>query len=904
MQHHCKVLLLSLVLLPVAISEPLSWKYPPLLTQINATQAERENADALFQEGLQQYNTSQFQAAMESWQAVLEIYQRINDHSSAGDTINAIGILWRIAGQSQRAIEYHRQALIIARTTENRAGEGRALSNLGLAYASIGKTQQAIEYYNQDLEIALSISDRGGEGRALGNLANAYVNLGQYQEAISLYEQRLEIAHSSEDRTGEGRTLGNLGSTYTILGQYQRAINLYEQQLLITREVGDRSGEGAALGNLGIAYRNLGQYQRAIDLFGQQLMIAQEIGERAIESAALGSLGSVYINLGEYQRAIDLFEQQLKLSQEIRDPVGESRALGNLGVTYVSLGQYSKAIEFYEKDLIIAREIGDLAGEGVTLNNLGFLYETYQRPSLSIILYKQSVNTRKQVSQVIRDPRLRQSYAERIFTGTYHRLADLLLTQGRTTESFHLIELLKVQELSEYTNQDQGLSKLPDLALLPEEAQVWDAYNQLLTAKQTNSEEEAAQQSYQAAVSALEQSIPDPNSPEIAQATDFFIDKVQAIVAAQPGTVVIYPLVLNDKLWLLWTNKAGFGSHQVSDVGQSALSQTVTAFRQAVENRNSGLDTLQADARQLYNWLIAPVEAALGDDLRHLVLALDGTARYLPIAALHDGEQYLVEKYSIATILAASLTSTESRFPLGPETVDMLAAGVSRGFESFHALPYVPIELNSIVRDPTLGGDDTGVYPGRQLLDDTFTLENLQANLAGKTLLHIATHGEFIPGNRYASYLLLGNGERLLIPEIANLGSALSNVHLVVLSACQTGLGGADEEGLEIAGLGYYFFQNQVDAVMASLWNVSDSSTSHLMRWFYQILAEGTATQPITKAEALRQAQLAMLRSNQPGADNDDRFIYVPRDGDASPPTVGVAHPYYWAPFILIGNSL
>jgi CHAT domain-containing protein len=150
----------------------------------------------------------------------------------------------------------------------------------------------------------------------------------------------------------------------------------------------------------------------------------------------------------------------------------------------------------------------------------------------------------------------------------------------------------------------------------------------------------------------------------------------------------------------------------------------------------------------------------------------------------------------------------------------------------------------------------------------------------------------------------MGDGQRLPIPEIETLNTYMEDVHLVVLSACQTALGGPDEEGLEIAGLGYYFLKSRAAVVMASLWNVSDSSTSQLMQQFYTALARGTATHPVTTAEALRQAQLDMLHSHHPGAIGDDRFTYVPQDGDASLPTVGVAHPYYWAPFILIGNSL
>ncbi|MEO0373369.1 MAG: CHAT domain-containing protein, partial [Cyanobacteria bacterium P01_A01_bin.17] len=480
--------------------------------------------------------------------------------------------------------------------------------------------------------------------------------------------------------------------------------------------------------------------------------------------------------------------------------------------------------------------------------------------------------------------------------------------------------LLKAQELSEYTNDEQTLAQLSDVVLLPEEEQVLEAYstrsqaNQNIQACQAvdcdelanvTSERDEQAIEYQLAVEVLENTNLGQNSGIPGRDTNFS-DKVQAIIATQPGTVVIYPLVLEDKLWLLWATENGFDTQQIEDFSREGLTQTVTNFRSSVENRYSSIEALQADAEQLYNWLIEPVEKSLGEEeaLHHLVLSLDFSTRYLPIGALHDGEKYLIEKYDITTILSASLTNIQERSPVGTENVSLLAIGTSQGFENFKALPFVPIELDSIVKEQNNAADTVGVYPGQQLLDQSFTLESLQNSLLDKQFLHIATHGEFVSGSRYESYLLMGDGEKLLIPEISQLGSALKGIHLAVLSACQTGLGGADEEGLEVAGLGYYFFQNEVDAVTASLWNVSDSSTSQLMQRFYQNLSVGTVAEPVTKAEALQQAQLAMLRSNDLETDDNERFVLSPQNGDEVRPEIGLAHPYYWAPFILIGNGL
>jgi len=171
--------------------------------------------------------------------------------------------------------------------------------------------------------------------------------------------------------------------------------------------------------------------------------------------------------------------------------------------------------------------------------------------------------------------------------------------------------------------------------------------------------------------------------------------------------------------------------------------------------------------------------------------------------------------------------------------------------------------------------------------------------------LHIATHGKFVPVNPDNSYLLLGDGTQLAIPKIRTLQN-LRNIDLVVLSACETALGGADRDGVEIAGISSYFLRKgAAKAVMASLWLVNDASTSLSMQQFYKNLATGTTT----KAEALQQVQLRFLRGeitpkDAPKRSREADIKVTTTPGTRVPRPANFSHPYYWAPFILIGNSL
>jgi CHAT domain-containing protein len=358
----------------------------------------------------------------------------------------------------------------------------------------------------------------------------------------------------------------------------------------------------------------------------------------------------------------------------------------------------------------------------------------------------------------------------------------------------------------------------------------------------------------------------------------------------------------------LWAAKGGITqSIEVPQVGLKQLSEKVVKFRQLLQNPNSDIAELKATGKQLYNWLLPQsLQKELKDNnIQNLVFSLDRVTRYIPMSAVFDGEKYLTENYNISTIISANLTQMGERLPPGTQNTSVLAAGLSEAKKGFNSLPNVPAELNAIIRQsPT---DTQGIYPGLELLNQSFNRKALRDNLADHLILHIATHGKFVPNNAYASYLLLGDGEELPIPEIQNMRD-LNKIHLVVLSACETALGETGQDGTEITGLSYYFLEKGAKAVMASLWQVNDESTRLLMEQFYSNLAKSTAQSPITKTQALRQAQLSLIRSDRINTPNTDArsLVVEPRPGGqtSTSTALGFSHPYYWAPFILIGNGL
>ena len=212
------------------------------------------------------------------------------------------------------------------------------------------------------------------------------------------------------------------------------------------------------------------------------------------------------------------------------------------------------------------------------------------------------------------------------------------------------------------------------------------------------------------------------------------------------------------------------------------------------------------------------------------------------------------------------------------------------------------IELDNIIKKVNASPDSRGIFSGLALINQDFSESALEQKLFTQkpNILHIATHGEFVANSPAASYLVLGDGTPYEISKIQFLED-LDNIHLVVLSACETALGGSDRNGLEVAGIASYFLTSNAKAksVLASLWKVNDPATSLLMTKFYSSLN----TDRLTKSQSLRKVQRALIDSKLTLKDAVDRAgvrLYEPNKKRPQ----NLSHPYYWAPFILIGNSL
>ncbi|NES24045.1 MAG: CHAT domain-containing protein, partial [Symploca sp. SIO3E6] len=370
------------------------------------------------------------------------------------------------------------------------------------------------------------------------------------------------------------------------------------------------------------------------------------------------------------------------------------------------------------------------------------------------------------------------------------------------------------------------------------------------------------------------------------------IRQILTTVKEQTSTnpVIVYALTHPEQLELVMVLPEGPPLRKIiPEANATARQQTLEEFREAVTDL-ARPRRYRKPAQKLYQWLVEPLESqleALGIDT--LIYSMDVGLRLVPMAALHDGEQFLVEKYSLGTIPSVSLTNSSYTTLKNSQVLGM---GASK-FQSLRPLPAVPVELEVITQQ---------LWSGKPFLNEDFTLNNLKTHSRRQPfeIIHLATHADFQSGDTSNSYIQLWDTQ-LRFDQIRQMGwYNPPQVELLVLSACNTAVGDVEVE-LGFAGLAV---QAGVKSALASLWLVNDEGTLALMSGFYEQLRKPEVT---IKAEALRQAQIAMLQG-QIRLENGklqglEQLGEIPLPPDmAARGNQKLSHPYYWAAFTMIGS--
>jgi CHAT domain-containing protein len=889
----------------------------------------------------------QKQKALGYLEQALPLQRAVGDRTGEAETLDDLGEVYDDLDEKQKALGYYEQALALQQAVGDRKGEATTLYGIGDVYDDLDDKRKALEYFERALPIQREVGDRKGEAETLDGFGVVYDERGEEQKALGYYEQALPIRQAVGDRAGEAVTLSHIGDLYANLGDEQKALRYYEQALPIHRAVGDRFDEAVTLRSIGRVYAAPGDKQdkqKALGYYEQALSTQQAVGDRSGEAETLDSIGQAYDKLGDRQKALDCLGQALAIDRELVDRWREAVTLGHIGKVYSNLGERQQALEHYEQALPLHQAVGDRSGEAKTNENLMREWNALSKPRLAIFYGKQAVNLYQQLRANIRGlPRELQHGYLKTVGGAYRSLADILIAQGRLSEAQEVLGLLKQEEYLEFVRRDPSEAPSRDSRSnsAPIEAEWHRRYAAIadqvvelgrrrgeLERKSVRTAEEDAElarldadlevagKAYQGFLAELAKEL-GTNDSRVYQVKEAqgLMEVVRELGA---GTVVLYTLVGEKSLRIILitpeVEKAG-----EYPIAKAELTRKVRAFHEALRHPRQDPRPL---AQELYRIVVGPIAKDLEQaGAQTLMWSLDGVLRYLPIAALHDGKTYLLERYRSVVFTPASNAHLKDQPTARWRGVGL---GVSRAIGVFRALPGVPFELRGIFRDER---SSAGVIPGTVLLDEAFTIEAMKTAIRqGVSLVHVASHFHFVPGNETESFLLLGDRDKtknhLTLGQVRASANLFGGVELLTLSACETAVGGeadgaevegfaVEADGAEVEGFAVLAQRQGAKSVLATLWPVDDESTSLLMREFYKLREAPPGT---AKAEALRQAQLALLhgRIRLTSDEAAERGLDLPNARSAKPgsrlprftrdPEAPYAHPYFWAPFILIGN--
>ena len=767
-------------------------------------------------------------------------------------------------GQRQQAIETWQQILAIARQLKDRGLEGLALHDIGVNYDSIGQPQEALKYYNQALPITREAGDRADFATTLANIGSAYDSIGQPQEALKYFNQALPIMREVGPRAGVATTLNNIGKVYGSISQLQEALKYFNQALPIWREVGDRAGVATTLTNIGFVYHSTSQPEEALKYFNQALPIWREVGDRAGVAATLTAIGAVYNRISQPQEALKYLNQALPIRREVGDRAGVAVTLNAIGVVYHSISQPQEALKYYNQALPIWREVGDRAGLAAILNNMGAAYRDTKQPTQAIENWQQSVQiTLEMRSGLQRENRQKFLQGER---GSAVSLVDFLIDQNQADRAFQWLNIATTADLADYTRLIDAKVANPQAQKALEE---WKQKNQQLQFLRGQlsgkfSENLSRQmRELEAEVNRQAEQIRSqfPEVAELFETTAKDIAQLKASIA--PGTVVIQPVLLTtiknlpNTIALFVLTKDSLSVKKIP-INPEEFDKLLTQYREQLQN--TGDPNVTVTGSKLYDILIRPVEDQIkAFSPKQLSIIATGKLRYIPFETLYDEQtdEFLIQKYPVNYLTRISTRSIPDSTLQG----GILALGnpVPRPPQN---LPATEAEVRNIAQ----------LLPGSSAyIGNTATLDQFKTQAPRFPFLHLATHGCFQPEgcqklDMKANTLLFADTQ-FNIADAALLG--LQNTRLLTLSACQTALQ-ANSNGEEISGIAYIFERAGAQAVMASLWSVDDAATKELMVEFYQNINKG-----MSKGEALRQAKLSQI----------------------------ARHPFYWSPFILIGDA-
>jgi CHAT domain-containing protein len=841
------------------IAPPIPAKVPDVVPVVQ----NQSNPSQWLQQGKTLYEEGKFAEAASIWQQASKAYQAQGDNVNQILALNYLCLAYQQLGQWNEAESAIASSLTLLQDPSNPIPSAQRLPLLaqaqnarGQLHLARGQVQDALNTWKLATATYTQIDDKAGITGSLINQAQALQSLGLYRQANNTLTEVEKALQNQPDTVIKVTGLRSLGNALRVVGNLDKSRQVLQQSLTLAQQLNSSSDISAVLLSLGNTDRARTNTQAALEFY---------------QKAALASTSSItrtQAQLNQLSLLLDtkqVSDAQLLASQILPQianlPLSRAAVYAqiNLAQSLSRLKQLSpentpswtEIGQILAKAIQQAKSLNDVRVQAYALGQLGGLYEQTKAWSDAKKLTEQALA----IAQI--------SNASDITYRWQWQLGRLLKETGNIpgaiaayTEAVNTLQSLRSDLVS--VNPDVQFSFREGVEPIYREL-----VDLLLLFEGTS---EVNQQNLIQARAVIE-------SLQLAELDNFFktaclagkaVQIDQVIDRDDPTAAVIYPIILPDRLEVILKLPKRPLLHYKTKVNQREVEKTLDELRREIVAPISKRKA-QSLSKKVYEWLIRPAEDTLAQSqLKTLVFVLDGSLRNIPMAALYDGQQYLVQKYAVALTPGLQLLAPKS---LERTQLKALTGGLTEARQGFSALENVGRELEQIRSE----------VPSTVLLNQEFTNATVQKEIRSVPfpVIHLATHGQF-SSNKEETFILTWD-DRL---NIDDLGSLLRDrdqrqtnaIELLVLSACQTAKGDK-RAALGLAGVA---IRAGARSTIASLWSIDDESSSVLMSQFYRELARTT----VSKAEALRQSQLSLLQNPQ------------------------YEHPRHWAAFVLVGNWL
>ncbi|MGB5633894.1 MAG: CHAT domain-containing protein [Waterburya sp.] len=887
------LLFLGLSSLSVAITIPAIAQTP---STINQRLEQSKNLD-LIDLGQAAYDAGRYTEAVKVWQQAEHMYHLQSDRFNRASSLNYLALAHQELGQWQLATKEIAKSLELLQQTklqdQNLALLGQALNTQGSLQLATGKPEAALETWQQAASKYQAAQDELGVIGSKINQSQALQTLGLHRRAQKLLEEVRQQLNQQSDPVIKAKVLQSLGTTLQTIGNLSQSQEVLQESLAIAKKFNLLEETSNTLLSLGNTARLLENNQAAIEFYQQAsssivrpltkleakinllgMLIATEEWQSTEAllpqiQANLQQLGTSTLVLAKDDReiaqqgntgqikpaplrrtvspAIDLYPIANLASSRplVYAQVNLAKNLINLQAKNSFSPNLTNPIpDLLQQTLLQTKELEDKRAESYVLGTLGHYYEQQQQWQTGQQFTEQALN-------------LAQTLNATDMTYQWQwQLGRLLQAQGDNQSA-----------IAPYTEAVNNLQSLrSSLVAISTDAQfsfrksVEPVYRELVGLLLDDPNQEQLQQ----ARNVIE-------SLQLAELENFFQEacldaEPKQIDQVDPKAAVIYPIILRDHIAVILSLPDKSLKHYTTYLPQAEIDNTIDNLHQSFYPFFSNQQRMEL-SQKVYDWLIKPAEADLvKNGVETLAFVLDGNLRNIPMSALYDGNQYAIEKYNIALTPGLQLLASPG---LKTRRLQAIVAGVSESNQGFAALPGVKEEITQI----------SSQVSSQTLLNDSFTDANLQNQLqqTDAPIVHLATHGQF-SSTPEDTFIVTWN-DRIQVNELETLLRSrdinrVNPIELMVLSACETATGD-DRAALGMAGMAV---RSGARSTLATLWSVKDESTAELIDKFYQQLLQ---SQPnVNKAAALRQAQLTLIKSKD------------------------FSHPFYWSPFVLIGNWL